>query len=144
MAERSAEPDTDTGGFAELARGFCQWIELDAGTAGEDRSRALVLLADLYRGGLALGPPGGSLSPMAPFAGDGSADPLSGDLADDLAAIWQALRAGLAYIDAGDAVAARRVWGLTFWSDWGPRVLAALATLHCAGAASPRFPDPVD
>jgi hypothetical protein len=117
-AERFAETVED---FAARARAFCQWIETDAGGA-DDGAVALVLLVDLYRAGLALEAAPAPAPAPVPEA----------DLADDLAAIWQTLRGGLAALDAGDADAAWRSWGAGFWTDWGPRTLAALATLHAA------------
>ncbi|WP_440224250.1 DUF5063 domain-containing protein [Dokdonella sp. MW10] len=60
-----------------------------------------------------------------------SPEPVTGDLADDLADVWRDLRAGLALYDKGNGAAAAWEWRESFRSHWGRHATSALYAIQC-------------
>ena len=146
--------------FADAATEFCAWAEGPPSEEAAEAAAARLHLARLYLGALALReatswadrenwePPGrtppewqdvfrrfGALpfnyySYTNPHIMPGE-DLFTGDLADDLADIWQDLRVGLWAYRAGDLVAAESEWRSSFKIHWGRHAADALLALHC-------------
>jgi hypothetical protein len=143
--------------FAAAARAFCLWAEAPAGEASRDIRRALELLSELYAAALGIPPsstegdePTSRIDETAwsrvqdrfaalPFQWySEAADPLEvpaeetavGDLAEDLAEIYEDVSEGLRLFDAGREGEAARTWGLFFSSHWGRHAASAIRAIH--------------
>jgi hypothetical protein len=146
---------SSTTGFAALVRDFCLWAEGPASEPDVEVRTALRFLAGLYSAALDLeaevdwshapdrpsdeewqiiykrfrGLPVGYYSECldptkVPCESQGA-----GDIADDLADIWQDLKGGLLLHDSGNADAAVVHWHQTFALHWGHHAASALYIL---------------
>ena len=142
--------------FATLAESFGRWAA-DGADAGETAARhALAHLAELFSAALALPdaePVGGEPPHVTgeewdrvfracrrlPIQHYGTVfDPLTlptdgldvGDLADDLADVYQEVVSGLRAYQGGDTAGAAWQWRFTFWCHWGRHAASAVSVLR--------------
>jgi len=148
--------------FAEAAEEYCAWCEAQAGEPRAEARSAIRHLAKLYALALDLRlPPDPDLeleghhtddqtwkaiferSSALPFSyysvvfdphTTPPEDPVTGDLADDLADIHRDLTCGLSLYRAGHTTEAQWEWCHSFQSHWGRHASSALRALHCWSA----------
>ena len=141
--------------FAVAAEAYCAWAEIPSRGTLRDARAARALTAELFRRAIEL-PQGdpeidapeiaaeeyravyerfGALpfnyysecfDPLAVPA----EEPVTADLADDLADIWRDVKSGLLLFRAGHHAAATWHWRFHFESHWGHHVTAALYALQ--------------
>lgn len=141
--------------FADTARRFCRWAESELQDSTSETRTARRLLAELYLQVIDL--PEVSADADAPeisqeqyqlvFKRFGALpfnyysecfnplvvpaeQPVTADLADDLADIWRDLKRGLALYESGDVEAAAWEWRFRFSAHWGHHACGALYALQ--------------
>jgi hypothetical protein len=141
--------------FAAAAEAYCAWAESDAGNAKEEAQRARRLLAELFRRALDLPQLFADVKPPEIAADDYSRmfrrfgalpfnyyaecfdplvvpaeEPVTADLADDLADIWRDVKSGLLLFARSELEAAAWQWRFHFVVHWGHHASAALYALQ--------------
>lgn len=145
--------------FASVASDFCNWCE--SATESQEFSALVAAdhMSTLCRLGLTLGMPDSaeadgedtivpdgdwrrvfercSSLPFSyyrvvfdPHESEG-AEPVLGDLGDDIADVYRDLSQGLCKFRSGRVEEAERDWCLAFWSHWGRHSASAFYALHC-------------
>jgi len=139
----------------EIVRDFCCWAE-DNYSSDEDMKELLALLSSLYLRALAL-PEYESdddiiqerlshdewkkmydrfkLLPVGHYPVffnplDAGEEPVTADLADDLADIYRDLKAGLLLFEKGNIAGAHWEWRDSFVTHWGQHTLGAMYAIH--------------
>ena len=145
--------------FAIAARQFCEWAESDYPVNSQTLKQALELMTELFLLGLRLAdefeeidedsPPVGSADdktrmvysqasklPLTHYSEVFNSnvvppeDPVIGDLADDIADIYQDLRRGLDLLEAGHTVHAVWKWVFHLRCHWGEHATSAIRALY--------------
>ena len=145
-------------GFAQLARELVRWARAEPADAAHEATTALSLVSRLYAAALTLElveVDGESAEPtridhagwQAAYRRFGALpigyysvvfhpllvpaeEPMTGDLADDLADIYRDLLDGLELYDRGFLSDAQWQWAFGFRAHWGKHAVSALAALH--------------
>jgi Domain of unknown function (DUF5063) len=141
--------------FADIVRRFCQWAESEPQDPTSEARTARRLLAELYLQAIDLpkAPSDADAPEIAqeqyqsvfkrfgalPFnyysecfnpLAIPAEQPVTADLADDLADIWRDLKRGLALYESGSVEAAAWEWGFHFNTHWGHHTCGALYALQ--------------
>ncbi len=147
--------------FVSVVREYCGWAESKPKTENEEAKVAIRLLANLYSNALALSKngPGQDIDGKRisdeewknmfkrfgalPFnyyseffspAKVAEKEPITGDLADDLADIYRDLKAGLELYETGHVTEALCEWNQSFNTHWWRHTSSALHALHAYAA----------
>ena len=147
--------------FAAAVEEYCGWAESEPKTESDEVKIAIRLLAKLYFKVLALPEhgPGNDIGVnrisdeewkkmlkrfgALPFnyysvffspAKVAEDEPVTGDLADDLADIYRDIKEGLKLYEKGHVTEALWEWHQSFYSHWGRHATSALHALHAYAA----------
>lgn len=144
--------------FIQAVRDYCAWVEGPSLESEKEVVEAIRLLASLYSGVLQVenAGPGGDIAGWRPTTEDRivvaerlshlpfqyyseifnpleipTEEPVTADLADDLADIYFDIKEGLFLLAAGHPAAATWSWKDSFRTHWGRHASTALRALHC-------------
>jgi hypothetical protein len=141
--------------FAEVARRYCAWAENELGDPNEEMRRVRLLLAELHLAAVKLPALGiGKNMDAVSISHDEwsrfyekfrvlpvteysevfnplkAEEPVTNNLADDLADIYRDVKAGLSLHDAQHPVDAAWEWRLNFQLHWGQHLVGAQRAIH--------------
>ena len=142
--------------FATAAEAYCRWVEGDARDPVQDAAMARALTAELFRRAVDLphmfesdldAPDIGADDYQRIYRRLGSLpfnyysecfnplvvpaeEPVTADLADDLADIWRDVKSGLLVYRTGKRAAAGWQWRFHFEAHWGHHAAAAMYALQ--------------